>query len=199
MSDEETLRVYDARAEEYATSFCGQETIDAQLQSFLDALPEKADLLDLGCGPGRSAMLMAQAGHTVLATDASAEMIRIAAAHPGVTARQAVFDDISGRALFDGVWANFSLLHAPPEDLPRHLEAIATALRTGGIFHIGMKTGRGQRRDPIGRLYTYVGASELRDLLKDAGLTPFAEWDGASKGLAGTEDPYIIVQARKDG
>lgn len=198
MSDDETLRIYDQRAEEYANNFCADTAPDLQLQKFLDALPPAADVLDLGCGPGRSAMIMAAAGHRTHATDASAEMVRLASRHPGVTAEQAAFDDLTGTAIYDGIWANFSLLHAAPQDLPRHVSAITAALRPGGIFHIGMKTGTGQHRDPIGRLYTYVTENELDELLNEAGLTPFARWYGSATGLAGTDDPFIIIQARKD-
>lgn len=198
MTDKETLAVYDARAEEYATNFDSERKADEQLQSFLDALPERADVLDLGCGPGRSAGLMAEAGHRVEALDASAEMVRLASRHEGVTAKRATFDDVKGEAVYDGIWANFSLLHAAPEDLPRHIGSIALALRAGGIFHIGMKTGEGRARDPIGRLYTYIGEDELNAMLAADQLDVFARWTGVGQGLAGTEDPYVILQARKN-
>jgi hypothetical protein len=140
---------------------------------------------------------MAAAGHSVLATDASAEMIRIAEGLPGVVTRQESFDDIAGDAIYDGVWANFSLLHADRSDIPRHLADIARALKPGGLFHIGMKLGSGMARDGIGRRYTYVSEDELRGLLQKAGLTPLRRWDGVDPGLAGTHDPWIAMQARK--
>lgn len=198
MSDDETLRVYDEKAQEYADNFCTEQKADRQLRSFLDALPEVGVVLDLGCGPGRSAAIMAKAGHRVEATDASAEMVRLAGAHEGVTARQATFDAPLGTETFDGVWANFSLLHADREAIPRHIAAIGAALRPWGVFHIGMKTGTGQHRDPIGRLYTYVSDTELEKWLEGEGLEIFARWDGSAKGLAGTDDPYLILQARKN-
>ena len=199
MTDKETLEVYNARATEYATQFCGAQTPDSQMQSFLDALPSGADVLDLGCGPGRSAAILALAGHRVIATDASEEMVRLARQHPGVTARVEPFEGLADQAAYDGIWANFSLLHAAPDDLPRLVQKIATALKAGGIFHIGMKTGTGQSRDSIGRLYTYVEEATLRDWLTENGLVPFAHWTGEARGLAGTNDPYVILQARKNG
>ena len=198
MTDKETLAVYDARAREYADNFCTDQDADPQLQSFLDALPNGADLLDLGCGPGRSAAIMAAAGHKVMATDASAEMVKLAGEHPGVTAHQARFDDLDGHEIYDGIWANFSLLHADRADLPGLITTIASALRSKGVFHIGMKTGAGASRDPIGRLYTYVTEEELLDWLSGNQLTVFARWSGSATGLAGTDDPYIILQARKN-
>ncbi len=198
MTDKQTLDVYDAEAQRYATAFGKDDNADAQLQHFLDQLPEAASLLDLGCGPGRSAGIMAAAGHSVLATDASAEMVKLASGQDGVRAAQATFDDIVGDSIYDGVWANFSLLHAARDDLPRHLSAIAAALKPGGIFHIGMKTGTDTLRDKIGRRYTYVTEAELNGLLTDVGLIPFKTWTGASPGMDGTVAPWIVMQARKD-
>lgn len=199
MTDRETLDVYDARAADYATRFDNDGKADAQLRHFLDLLPPGANLLDLGCGPGRSAAIMAAAGHRVTATDASAGMIALAAARPGVTARQETFDDLSGIDVYDGIWANFSLLHARRTDLPRHLAGIARALKPGGHFHIGMKTGKSTGRDKLGRRYTYVTDTELTGLLIAAGLTPIARWTGTDAGLDGDVAPWIVIQACKNG
>jgi SAM-dependent methyltransferase len=198
VTDRRTLDVYDAKAADYAKRFGTDAEPDTQLRNFLDLLPPNAVLLDLGCGPGRSAAIMASAGHQVTATDASAEMIALAAQQPGVTARQETFDDLTGNGLYDGIWANFSLLHAARDDLPRHLAAIARALKPGGIFHIGMKTGRDTTRDTLGRRYTYVTDTELTALLTGAGLAPFIRWTGADTGLDGEVAPWIVMQARKD-
>lgn len=198
MSDRETLEVYDARAGDYADLVGEAPAPKDQLDSFLGALPEQADVLDLGCGPGLAAAYFAEAGHTVTATDASAGMIELAAQHTGITTRQETFDEIGGEAIYDGVWANFSLLHAKRADLPRHLQAIATAIRSGGVFHIGMKTGENTERDSLGRRYTFVTQRELETLLANVGLSPFVHWTGSDVGFAGTVDPWIVMQAKKD-
>lgn len=198
MSDRETVAVYDARAADYADLIGEAGGPKEQLDSFLKHLPAASSILDLGCGPGGAARHFAQAGHSVVATDASAAMIDLAQRHAGVTARQETFDDISGTALYDGVWANFCLLHAQRSDVPRHLRAISTALKPGGIFHIGMKTGDTTERDALGRRYTFVTHPELDRLLMDAGLVPFIHWTGSDVGFAGTNDPWIVMQARKD-
>lgn len=199
MADTETLQIYDAKAGEYATLVGDDAGPDTQLQAFLDRVPAGAKLWDLGCGPGRTAQLMAQAGHDVLATDGSAEMVARASARPGVTARRERFDEMSGEAVFDGVFANFSLLHATAEDLPVHVAAISKALKPGGIFHIGMKTGTGTSRDSIGRRYTYVTEEGLETMLISVGLEPLERWFGDSPGLSGENAPWIVMQARKNG
>ncbi|MBR9842067.1 MAG: class I SAM-dependent methyltransferase [Rhodobacteraceae bacterium] len=193
--DRETLSVYDAQAADYA-ALTESEARDKQLDAFIADMPPGGHVLDLGCGPGQSSALMASHGLKVTATDASAEMIALASAQQGVTAYQATFDDITGETLYDGIWANFSLLHAPRDAMPRHLAAIARALKPGGRFHIGVKTGTGSKRDPLGRLYTYYTEPELTALLEDAGLTPFAANRGESKGLDGVIAGWLTLAAR---
>ncbi|MEL6960745.1 MAG: class I SAM-dependent methyltransferase [Pseudomonadota bacterium] len=197
--DRKTIGVYDAQAMDYATRFDSSGKPGKHLRRFMDAVRPGGDILDLGCGPAGAAKHMITEGFVVDAVDASAEMVRVAAEVNGVQARVATFDDINEVAAFDGVWANFSLLHAPSASLPSYLSAIAKALRSGGIFHIGMKVGSGAARDGIDRLYTYVERDELADLLRDAGFTVVATDDGADVGLAGTEDPWVVMMACKDG
>ncbi|MCW8843991.1 MAG: class I SAM-dependent methyltransferase [Rhodobacteraceae bacterium] len=197
MSDHETLAVYDAQAADYA-ALTESEARDKQLVAFMADMPPGGHVLDLGCGPGQSAAEMARHGLRVTAIDASAKMVAIASAREGVTAYQATFADIEGVALYDGVWANFSLLHAPREAMPRHLAAIAHALKPGGRFHIGVKTGTGSRRDALGRLYTYYQEDALTALLQDAGLTVFHANRGASKGLDGVMAGWVTLAARRD-
>jgi trans-aconitate methyltransferase len=193
--DPETIRVYDDRATEYADLTDSNISDDPNLAAFIAACPAGGRVLDLGCGPGAAAAAMVQAGLKVEATDASSEMVAMAARHPGVTARQAVFDDISGSDIYDGIWASFSLLHAPRTDFPSHLKALHKALKPGGTFWIGMKTGTGQARDTLGRLYTYYTAPELDTYLTEAGFTPRSHKVGTGKGLDGKEAEYILVTA----
>ena len=195
MSDEATIRVYDQRAGEYAGLTDGYNSADPQLTAFIAAVPAGGRVLDLGCGPGTAVAVMAQAGLRVEAVDASAEMVALAAQHPGVTARQGTFDDIAENAAFDGIWANFSLLHAPRDDFPRHLAALHRALKPGGVFHIGMKLGQGEGRDRLGRHYAYYGEDELKILLRDAGFTVTGHRLGSGSGLDGSVSDWIVVAA----
>lgn len=192
--DKQTLAVYAARLDEYLRVTEGLDD-DPQLAAFIGALPKGVHVLDLGCGPGWAAARMAEAGLSVTATDASPEMVELAGRSPGVTARVASFDDIDEDNAYDGIWANFSLLHAPRADMPRHLAALRRALRPGGLLHIGMKTGTGEHRDALGRHYSYFTAEELHGLLTAAGFTPFSSQTGCDKGLAGSLDPWITIAA----
>lgn len=195
MSDPETLAVYAAKTEEYASITSGPAARDPILAAFIAALPSGGSVLDLGCGPGISAAIMAKAGLDVHAVDAVPEMIALAAQEQGVRAEVKTFDEIAGTNIYDGIWANFSLLHAERDALPRILRSLHMALRTGGRFHIAMKLGDETKRDTIGRKYTYVTEAELRNLLGDAGFTVTNSVTGRDKGLDGTYADWIALAA----
>lgn len=195
MSDPQTLAVYAAKAAEYARVVTRHRP-DRDLRAFIALIPAGGAVLDWGCGTGNSAAMMAKAGLRVTATDASPEMVALARDSHGIDARCARFDDLDAVDAFDGVYANFSLLHAPRTDMPRHLAQAARALKPGGILHLGLKTGHGAGRDALGRYYTYHTLDELTLLLQDAGLDPIRHRTGETRGLAGTTDPFVIMIAR---
>lgn len=194
-SDKQTIAVYDLRVDEYASAFAKAET-DPALTRFIHKLPQRARVLDFGCGPGTHAAVLAAHGCQVTATDASAGMVKLARTRSGADVQQAEFSDLCENETYDAVWANFSLLHATRSAFPIHLEQIATALKSKGIFHIGMKTGEGERRDHLGRNYTFYTVESLRALLQAAGFNVLEEVSGESTGLAGTVDSWIEVLAQ---
>ena len=194
MTDKETIDVYNAKAQDYM-DLVATDKPTRHLQAFIDALPEGGHALDLGCGPGNSAAMMRDAGLQITAIDPSPKMVELGRAKYGINIKLGTFEDVTQTAIYDGIWASFSMLHAPRADIPRYLKAIHTALKPNGTFMIGVKTGSGEDRDAIGRRYTYFKATELDQLLRDAGFTPTHAYEGSEAGLAGTIDSFIIVTA----
>lgn len=199
MSDDKTLAVYAKAAEQYAAQFACVDDIDieqqADLAAFFALMPDGGRVLDLGCGPGQWAAKIKAAGFEVHATDASAEMVSLAKSDFGINATVATFDALTDVAHFDGIWANFSLLHAPRADFPDHLRRVHLALKPGGAFHIGMKLGTAEARDRLGRFYSYYGEDELITLLQEAGFAVTRKRRGNGKGLAGSDDTFVILTA----
>lgn len=195
-ADSETLAVYAARMADYDDLGMPRGALD-DLHRFLGGLQAGGRVLDLGCGPGHAAAEMARCGFRVDAWDGTPEMVARAASHPGVTARLARFDDLAAEEAYDGIWASFSLLHAPRADLPGLLRRIRRALVPGGWLYLGMKTGTGERRDALGRFYAYHLASELIGQLRRAGLRPLLLGRGRSVGMAGLPEPFVTLLARR--
>ena len=194
MTDRETIALYDARAADYADLVAEPSP---RLAAFIAALPPGGRALDLGCGPGAAAATMAAAGLEVDALDASAGMVALARERYSVAARQGTFADVDTGRAHDGVWANFSLLHAPRAEMPDHLARLHAALAPGGLLHIGLKTGTGERRDGIGRLYTYYTDEEITGLLEAAGFAVIDRETGRETGFDGVEADWIILWARR--
>lgn len=192
-TDRDTLAAYDAGAEAYATRRYGRDA-EPGLVEFVAGLRPGGHLLDIGCGPGDSARRFLDAGFSVDAVDAAPSMVECAQAI-GVPARLGGFDDIDGVALYDGIWASYSLLHVPRAEVPGHLARMHRALKPGGRLHLGMKLGTGEVRDRLGRLYVYYGEDELRMLIREAGFTATAQETQEDVGLDGTAYRGIWIHA----
>ena len=195
MTDPETLAVYNAQADDYVEMMKGYAAGDPLIGEFIAACPPGGHVLDLGSGPGGYAVLMAEAGLKVDALDASTEMVARIAPLPGIAARVATFDDVTGENVYDGIWASFSLLHAARDAFPGYLAALARALKPGGPFFLGLKRGKGGGRDRLGRHYEYYEREELEPLLRAAGLNPVRHWTGVAAGLSGHKDGWIVIHA----
>ncbi|MCT4554452.1 MAG: class I SAM-dependent methyltransferase [Pelagimonas sp.] len=197
MSDPETQQVYAAEAARYAAGFASRKnTVQEQdYTAFTALLPAGGRVLDLGCGPGHWAARFRDAGYVTEAMDASPEMAALALDRYGVTVRVATFDDFDDQARFDGIWANFSLLHAPRAQFPTYLQRVKQALKPGGALSLGMKLGNGEGRDSLGRFYAYYSEEDLVQALRDLDMTVTQIRRGNGKGLAGGVETFIVLVA----
>lgn len=195
MSDPETLAVYNGQADDYVAMMDDYTAKDPLIHEFIAACPKNGHVLDLGCGPGGYAIMMAAAGLTVDAVDAAQEMVTRVADMPGISAKVARFDEITETDFYDGIWANFSLLHAPRDAFPTHLAALKKALKPTGTFFIGMKRGEGGQRDKLGRHYEYYEPEELGLLLGEAGFETRHTWTGFATGLDRHKHGWVVIHA----
>jgi ubiquinone/menaquinone biosynthesis C-methylase UbiE len=194
--DTETIKYYDKSAESYLDKVCNTYP-DSDLLSFINSIKSGGTVLDLGCGPGNSSAMMQSAGLNVQASDCSQKMVDIAKNKFNVDAIKAEFKELSEIDLYDGVWANFSLLHAPRSEMLSNLKKINRSLKKKGYLHIGLKIGNGEKRDTLGRQYTYYQPKELKSLLISAGFTINTirlDMDGAIS-MTGMIEPFMIVTA----
>ena len=168
--DKETIKYYEMSAQSYLEKVCNINP-DSDLLSFIKSIKAEGLILDLGCGPGNSSAMMQAAGLNVHASDGSQEMVKLANEIFNVQAVKADFNELSDINLYDGVWANFSLLHAPRSEMLPNLIRIHRALKKKGYLHLGLKIGQGEKRDTLGRKYTYYQPEEIDSLLISAGFT----------------------------
>ena len=193
--DIKTLQVYETQSSKYLENVT-KEHPPKTLKYFAANLPKKSNVLDYGCGPGLSAEYLANLGHTVTAFDASQNMLELVPKHERIKSYQATFDTFSENEIFDGIWASFSLLHAKRRDFPHLLTSIKRALKPYGLFSIGLKLGAGEKRDKLGRRYTFVSQNELDQLLKSSGFNVFDNILGNDIGLDGEMSEWVFVYAK---
>ncbi|WP_424944449.1 class I SAM-dependent DNA methyltransferase [Aliiroseovarius crassostreae] len=193
-ADRQTLDVYNAQAAQYEARVAQKST--PGLTEFIAALPAGAHVLDLGCGPGLSARHMMDQGMQVDAVDGSQAMVT-RAQELGVPARQGLFQDIHKAETYDGIFANFSLLHLPRNGMPDMLDQLHRAAKPNALLHIGLKLGEGEARDRLGRFYTYYQQDELDALLTSAGFDPITHILGTGTGLDGWSSDWIVVHAHR--
>jgi|TARA_B110001469_G_scaffold32755_1_gene33244 SAM-dependent methyltransferase len=192
MTDERTIAAYNSQVERYATMVDGL-VVDPILLGFIDRFKAPDYILDLGCGPAIASAVMRDRGLGVDAVDAAEAMVRLANDKFAIGARQAQFSDIDSADLYHGVWANFSLLHAQPQDLGLILLALHRALKPQGVLHMGMKLGQGFKRDRYGRYYAYYSQVELESYVKRAGFTIERIELGEAVGMAGDMEAWIAL------
>jgi SAM-dependent methyltransferase len=173
-----TARYYEEQAEAFDARTRDVD-MGALYEPFLAVVPAGGRILDAGCGPCRDALAFANAGHQVVACDASAAMVALASARLGAPALQLAFDQIEFDAEFDGIWCCASLLHVPRAEMPDILRRLRRALKPGGALYASFKRGEGEEfregrwfndytEEALGELFEQVGGWEVLRLWPSA-------------------------------
>jgi hypothetical protein len=61
------------------------------------------------------------------------------------------------------------------------------------LFSLGLKLGTGEKRDKIGRKYSYFEEQEIKDILLNEGFYNISHHLGAATGLDGQSSNFIII------
>ncbi|HCH32876.1 MAG TPA: hypothetical protein DE045_08040 [Oceanospirillaceae bacterium] len=192
MSDQKTIQAYNGQVENYL-KVVGDLQVDPLLLRFIDRLQVGDYVLDLGCGPAIASAVMRDKGLRVDPVDAAAGMVQVANNQFNIGARQASFSQIDSIDTYHGVWANFSLLHAQPDDLAAILLSLHRAIKPQGVLHLGMKLGEGSKRDKYDRFYAYYSQADLESRIEAAGFSVEHVELGESLGMAGDIEPWVVL------
>lgn len=105
-------------------------------------------VLDIGCGTGNLALLLAGAGRTVVAVDPAEASLEVARAKPGAAKVTWIHGDATALPPFQADLAvmtgNVAQVFLTDEDWRQALNGIGAALRPGG--HLAFETRRPERR-----------------------------------------------------
>lgn len=180
-----TSNTYDRIATAYAGRAELTAPLRAHLEAFLQALPPGASVLDVGCGPGTHAALLAGRGLRPIGLDASAGMLELAARQVPVVIGDLRRLPVSDKSV-DGIWSCASLLHVPRQDVPATLSSWYAGLRPGGVLGLSTalgghdeqgwevvpydSTGPAAYAGPVRRWFVYHSRERLAALLAEAGF-----------------------------
>lgn len=118
--------------------------VSQNLDAFLGAVEaDCAQILDLGCGPGRDLAVFKARGHHPVGLDGSAAFCELAREVSGCDVLHQDFLKLElPDQHFDGVFANASLFHVPSQELPRVLRQVRASLAPRGVLFCSNPRGR---------------------------------------------------------
>ena len=138
-----TKATYDVLADEFArTNATPWPELNELMSAFLVRLPERARVLDAGCGPGRDTRSLRARGARVLGLDLSFGMLRSESLSGAAQADMRALPVAD--AAVDGVWCQAALLHIPRTEVPGVLAGFARVTRPGGALHLAVSEGDGE-------------------------------------------------------
>lgn len=175
----ETIRTYQKIAEHYSKANSDQFWV-AEHKRFNELVSGK-NILDIGCGTGRDALVFTGEGYDYTGIDASEAMLAIAreVAPKGryrlMDFSQLDFPDNS----FDGFWAAASYLHIPKAEVGEALAEAKRILKPGGIGFISLKERNGMEEgmieqpysdEKISRYFAFYEKGEFEVRVREAGF-----------------------------
>lgn len=131
----DSLQAFDRHARGYVGSW-GSDPLAREMRARVLArcareFPDRARVLDVGCGPGLDAPVLAALGFEVVSVDASAGMVEVARSR-GVPARQVAAEEVGGlEGAFSAVLSNFGALNCV--DLPRFGAGLSRVTGPGAV------------------------------------------------------------------
>ena len=165
MEEYDTLKFYNENAEKYCEQTRNGDMTELY-NRFLIMLPDKAYILDFGCGSGRDSKYFLEKGYTVRAIDGSEKLCELASEYIGQKVDCMKFDELSE---YDGIWACSSILHVERENLPDILRKMIKALKEDGVIFTSFIVGD-QEIVRNGKYYNFITKAILENMLKQVDL-----------------------------
>jgi len=135
---------YDEGSQDYGDYFKNpHEFIEKDRQQFIARLPAGSTILDCGCGPGMDTERFSQLGYKVTAIDLSDRFVELVRKRvPNARVEKMDMRNLAfPKAVFNGLWASFSLLHIRASEIQETLSGFNSVLRDGGHFFAALHRG----------------------------------------------------------
>lgn len=133
---------------------------------FLSRVVSGGLILDFGCGGGRDSKYFLSRNYKVSAIDGSKEMCRLASEYAKIYVKNIEYKDFSDTSIYDGIWANASLVHLDDNNLLSTLSSIREALKDDGVFYMSLKNNKSERESDRDRIFYYRSFDEVYSMIK---------------------------------
>jgi ubiquinone/menaquinone biosynthesis C-methylase UbiE len=200
-----TIDTYDVTASEYSKNvkeLCPMK----ELEKFVEYIPSKSKIADLGCGSGVSARILTEKGFYVIGFDLSRELLEEAKKESPTSSF--VYGDIleipSRDERFDGIWNVGSIIHIKRASVPIALEEANRILKPKGVMYLAVKAGNTEGFEDDKRYgnkpkwWTYFMLKEIEELLKKANFEVLENYGVEYNDEYRKDYPWMNIFARKN-
>ncbi len=156
------INYYEKNAEKYI-----EETFNCDMKEqydfFLQYMPKKGKILDIGFGSGRDMIYFASKGYEAEGIDPTLAFVNNMK-EKGYNVHQLSAQELNFKNKFDGIWACASLLHVKRVYLAETLKKCKSALKVNGIMYCSFKYGNCEiiRNE---RYFNYLNEESLKEIL----------------------------------
>jgi predicted TPR repeat methyltransferase len=158
-------------------------------------LPEGAEMLELGSGPGHDACFFEERGVRVMRTDGTQAFVE----HLRLQGHKAELLEITTQGLggpYDVIFASAVLLHLTPLQLAEVLHKTWRACHADGLLAFTVKEGAGAAwstaKIDAPRYFVYWTEQSLREMLSATGWTALQ-----IRHVDGRHEPWLYVICRR--
>lgn len=159
-NDTKTLDYYQINCREYfdRTAYIDPRPI---LSPLISLLPQRAKILDIGCGSGRDLLWLKKHGFSPTGFELCSCLAELARDFSGCSVLEGDFSTYSfERSCYDAVILVGSLVHVPHEEMLSTMKKIIITLKHRGLLLISLKEGNGTSKNSDGRTF-YLWQEEM--------------------------------------
>lgn len=170
-----TIAAYNKFAAQWTANHTATDIFDNAFPAFKKYLP-KGKVLEIGCGGGRDAKKLKQAGYDYVGVDVSIGLLEEARKNnPKLTFLLQDIYQLQFPFLFDGFWCAATLLHIPKSKIHEVSQSIHQVVKPNGVGFICVKQGGGDMvldEDKYGKRYfSYYTQDEFSEILAANGFS----------------------------
>lgn len=156
------MNYYNKNSEDYFERTIGVD-MNHILKEFCFYLKPSSFVLDAGSGSGRDTIFFKNHGYNVNAIDQSYEMSKLSTEVTGIKTENISFSELDCKEIYDGVWANASLLHVAGYEFENSIKKLFDSLKIGGVMFMSFKYGNLERVDGYGRVFNDMNYKKLSE------------------------------------